>query len=203
MFIIISVCLCNQGEERNSMMFAWNIMQESIGNCSLATWKHCENIQVHLLIFRFMPCAVWWEWRIRERTLRLPEWLEGARVWCSRRTMHWPNMLWPWHLHHGSLHLCTRIQRRNLWGRSEPHFDLLLQAFLSLKWPRCYSVLRLKQQHSFVSNKCSTCSYYIEQRAEIRELVPLVTVTVTALCVRLYLLHSQSCNEKCSCFPHF
>lgn len=116
-----------------------------------------RTLQVHLPTFRFLPCAVWREWRIRERTLCLPKWLEGARVRRSRRAMHWPNVLWPWHLHHGSLYLCARIQRRNMRGRSEPCLNLLLQAFLSLNCPRCQSMFLVVMLVVFANHKCSTC----------------------------------------------
>lgn len=154
-----------------------------------------RTLQVNLPIFRFVPCAVWWEWRIWERTLCLPKWLEGARVWRSRRAMHWPNLLWSWHLHHGSLHLCARIQRRNMRGRSDLHFNLLFQAFLSLNYPRLYCVLPVETEVIFVNHKCSSCLLSMWSRElESGELISLLIIS--NINKRLYLWHLKSSNEK-------
>lgn len=119
--------------------------------------------------FRFVPRAVWRKWGIWERPLRLQKWLERTWVWRSRRTMHRPNVLWPRHLHHGSLHLCSRIQRRNMWGRSEPHFNILLQAILLLDCLSCHSVILVERRALFANSRCSTCPWNTQQRFEVRE----------------------------------
>ena len=163
-----------------------------------------RTLQVHLPIFRFMPCAVWWEWRVRERTLCLPKWLEGARVWRSRRTMHWPNMLWSWHLHHGSLHLCARIQRRNMRRRSEPHFNLLLQALLPLNCLRHHNMSVLVIEVVFATHKCPAyllCTW--SRGLELGGQLLGSLLTVSNLNMRPYLRHLESNNERWHFPPHF
>lgn len=148
------------------LLFSRNDLLEPIYNCSCEIFE-IKTLQHYLSTFRFMPSTVRRKWRVWERPLRLQEWLEGTWVWCSRRTMHRPNVLWPRHLYHGSLHLCSWIQRRNMWGRSEPHFNILLQAFLSLACPKYHFVILLEIKAIFANSRCSTCFWYIQQRFKV------------------------------------